>query len=122
MIGYAIASFFGIVAISAAYGVLYQRLARALSEKISQAWRHRIARFIILVISALQAISGVVFFIISCYLLYLAVTFTPYLDSLSGYQDGSDNLLYTWVAFAISICISLACDVFKIILVLTFAD
>lgn len=122
MVGYAIASFFGIVAACAAYGMLYQRLAKALAEKINQAWKHRIARFIILVISSLQAISGIVFFIISCYLLYLAATFTPYLSSLSGYQDGSDKLLYAWLAFAISICISLVCDVFKIILVLTFAD
>ncbi|HBV9679873.1 hypothetical protein [Klebsiella aerogenes] len=122
MVGYAIASFFGIVAISAAYGMLYKRLARAISEKINQAWKHRIARFIILVVSAIQAISGVVFFIISCYLLFLAATFTPYLSDLSGYQDGSDTLLYAWLAFAISICISLVCDVFKIILVLTFAD
>lgn len=62
MVGTAIASFFGMLAISTIYGLAHAFIAKSLSEKISQAWAHRSARFMILVIIAIQGISAFILY------------------------------------------------------------
>lgn len=62
MVGTAIASFLGMLAISTIYGLAHAFIAKSLSEKISQAWAHRSARFMILVIIAIQGISAFILY------------------------------------------------------------
>ncbi|MGK4414849.1 hypothetical protein ACSMDY_12515 [Raoultella ornithinolytica] len=122
MIGYALVSFVGMVLISSSYGLVYMKLAKCFSVKINQAWKHRVARFIVLVISAIQGVSGICLYLGSCYMLYQAATFEPYVGAYGYTYTGQDDLLLAWILFASAMGISLIADIFKAIFILTFAD
>jgi len=122
MVGTAIASFFGMLAISTIYGLAHAFIAKSLSEKISQAWAHRSARFMILVIMAIQGISAFILYGSSLYLLYQGATFTPYTSDYGTLYDGSEDISMAWIVFGLSMAVSVVADIIKVILVLTFAD
>ncbi|MDM3222447.1 hypothetical protein OGV71_12005 [Citrobacter sp. Cf088] len=122
MIGYAIGSFFGMLCISTVYGVIYKVSTAALSEKINQAWKHRPARFIILVISAIQLIIGLGLNLTSYYMLYLGATFVPYEGAYGVLYTGDDKIVMAWIFFGVAMGISFIADILKVIFVLTFAD
>ncbi|EON1598396.1 TPA: hypothetical protein ACYZX3_000379 [Escherichia coli] len=96
--------------------------AKSLSEKISQAWAHRSARFMILVIIAIQGISAFILYGSSLYLLYQGATFTPYTSDYGTLYDGSEDISMAWIVFGLSMAVSVVADIIKVILVLTFAD
>ncbi|MEC5643588.1 hypothetical protein [Citrobacter koseri] len=121
MVGYAVGSFFVMLFISTTYGLIYKKLTISLTDKIHQAWKHRGARFIILLVSALQAIVGLALYLCSCYMLYQGATYVP--DPEYGYiYGGESDISFAWVIFGATIAISVAADILKGILVLTFAD
>ncbi|HAB1446458.1 TPA_asm: hypothetical protein GBX16_22860 [Salmonella enterica subsp. enterica serovar Mbandaka] len=122
MIGYAIGSLFGMMAISSIYGLIYTKISKALSLKISQAWAHRPARFIILLILAAQVIICLGMNFISWYLLYQGATFVPYASGYGYDYTGADKIVTAWVVFGFAMAISILSDILKGILVLTFAD
>lgn len=122
MVGTAIASFLGMLAISTIYGLAHAFIAKSLSEKISQAWAHRSARFMILVVIAIQGISAFILYGLSLYLLYQGATFTPYTSDYGTLYDGSEDISMAWIVFGLSMAVSVVADIIKVILVLTFAD
>ena len=122
MVGTAIASFFGMLAISTIYGLAHAFIAKSLSEKISQAWAHRSARFMILVIIAIQGISAFILYGSSLYLLYQGATFTPYTSDYGTLYDGSEDISMAWIVFGLSMAVSVVADIIKVILVLTCAN
>lgn len=91
-------------------------------RKISQAWAHRSARFMILVIIAIQGISAFILYGSSLYLLYQGATFTPYTSDYGTLYDGSEDISMAWIVFGLSMAVSVVADIIKVILVLTFAD
>ncbi|MFU2148976.1 hypothetical protein ACM55O_22115 [Hafnia paralvei] len=122
MVGYAIASFFGMFVISSFYGLAHTFIAKSLSKKISQSWTHKPARFMILVIIAIQGISAIFLYGLSCYLLYQGATFATYTSDYGTLYDGSEDIMTAWLVFGLSIAVSVVADIIKVILVLTFAD
>lgn len=122
MMGYAIGSFFGMMAISTTYAFIYTRIGKALSQKISQAWAHRPARFIILLIFAAQGIFCIGMHLISLYLLYLGATFEPYTGAYGYEYTGEDKISTAWIFFGAAMATCLLADILKGIFVLTFAD
>ncbi|MDA2940435.1 hypothetical protein [Enterobacter cloacae] len=121
MLGYAIGSFFAMLFISTMYGLGYKKLTRKLSEKIHQAWKHKGARFVILSLSAIQAIAGIALYVCSCYMLYKGATYIP--DPEYGFiYGGESDISVAWIIFGIAMAISLAVDILKGIIILTFAD
>ncbi|HFV9307418.1 TPA: hypothetical protein ACIAJC_005159 [Citrobacter freundii] len=121
MVGYAIGSFVGMLCISTLYGITYKALTAAFSEKITQAWKHRPARFIILVISATQLIIGMILNLISYYMLYKGATFIPVTEY--GYTySGESDITFAWSIFGVAMAILVISDILKAIFVLTFAD
>ena len=121
MLGYAVGSFFAMLFISTMYGFGYKKLARTLSEKINQAWKHKGARFVILLLSAIQAIVVIALFICSCYMLYKGATYIP--DPEYGFiYGGESDISVAWIIFGLSMGVSLAADIIKGIVILTFAD
>lgn len=122
MMGYAIGSFFGMMAISTTYAFIYTRIGKALTQKLSQAWAHRPARFIILLIFAAQGIVCVGMHLISWYLLYLGATFEPYTGSYGFEYTGEDKISTAWIFFGAAMATCLLADILKGIFVLTFAD
>lgn len=122
MIGYAVGSFFGMMAISMVYAFIYRKLTTLLSLKITQAWAHRPARFIILLVLAAQAIACLGMHAISMYLLYQGATFVPYASGYGYDYTGENQIGTAWVFFGGAMAISILADIFKAILVLTFAD
>ncbi|ELY2490236.1 hypothetical protein SMB51_003944 [Cronobacter sakazakii] len=121
MLSYAIGSFLGMMALSVLYGFINKKITAGLSEKIAQAWKHRPARFIILLITALQVIVGLVLNLSCIYMLYQGATFTPY-SSLGYEYTGESYITTAWALFAAAFAITIIADVFKLIFVLTFAD
>jgi len=122
MMGYAIGSFFGMLAISTVYAFIYTKIGKALSLKTTQAWTHRPARFIILLIFAIQLIACLIMHIFSWYLLYQGATFEPYTTDY-GYTYSGENYISTaWMLFGASMATSFIADILKGIFVLTFAD
>jgi hypothetical protein len=122
MIGYALGSFFGMIFISTIYGLIYSKVAKIFSEKITQAWKHRPARFIILVLVAIQAILGILLYLFSIYKLYVGGTFTPYPSDYGYEYTGESDIMLAWGAFALAMGISFISDILKGIFVITFAD
>lgn len=122
MIGYAIGSFIGIFLISIVYGFIHFKILKLLSEKIRQAWTHRSARFIILVICAIQAVIGLILYVSSCYMLYSGATYVPYVGAYGILHTGEDSIIYAWGLFGGYLALSVFADIFKAILVFTFAD
>ena len=121
MVGYAIGSFVGMLCISILYGVIYKALTASLSEKISQAWKHRPARFIILVIMSVQMIIVLGLNLFSYYMLYKGATFVPV--SEYGYtSSGGSDISFAWGIFGVAMAISVIADILKGIFILTFAD
>lgn len=123
MVGTAIASFFWDVGnldnlrLSACF---YCEIS--IRKKISRAWAHRSARFMILVIIAIQGISAFILYGSSLYLLYQGATFTPYTSDYGTLYDGSEDISMAWIVFGLSMAVSVVADIIKVILVLTFAD
>ena len=113
MVGTAIASFLGMLAISTIYGLAHAFIAKSLS--------HRSARFMILVIIAIQGISAFILYGSSLYLLYQGATFTPYTSDYGTLYDGSEDISMAWIVFGLSMAVSVVADIIKVILVLTFA-
>ena len=111
MVGTAIASFLGMLAISTIYGLAHAFIAKSLS-----------ARFMILVIIAIQWISAFILYGSSLYLLYQGATFTPYTSDYGTLYDGSEDISMAWIVFGLSMAVSVVADIIKVILVLTFAD
>lgn len=122
MVGYAIGSFFGMMAISTAYAFIYTMITKALSKKISQAWAHRPARFIILILFAVQGIACLVMHLFSWYLLYLGATYVSHTDTYGYEYTGEDKITTAWLFFGVSMAMSFISDILKGIFVLTFAD
>lgn len=122
MIGYALGSFAGMFLISTFYGLIHFKILKILSEKIRQAWTHRSARFIILVICAIQAVIGLVLYVSSFYMLYSGATYVPYVGAYGISHTGEDSIVYAWGLFGCSLVLSIFADIFKAILVFTFAD
>lgn len=122
MMGYAIGSFFGMMMISTAYAFIYTRTGKALSLKITQAWTHRPARFIILLLFAIQIITCLIMHAISWYLLYQGATFEPYTSDYGYSYDGENYISTAWIFFGASMATCLIADILKGIFVLTFAD
>lgn len=121
MLGYAIGSFFAMLFISTLYGLGYKKLTRTLTEKIHQAWKHKGARFVILLLTAVQAIIGIALYIGSCYMLYKGATYIP--DPEYGFMYGGENdISFAWVIFGAAMVTSVAADILKGIIILTFAD
>lgn len=122
MIGYALGSFVGMVFLSSIYGLIYKAIANKLSAKIMEAWKHRAARFIILVLAASQGVIGLLLFLLSCYKLYVGGTFTSYTTDYGYQYTGESDIMIAWGAFGLAMAISFIADILKGIFVLTFAD
>lgn len=122
MIGYTLGSFVGMILLSSIYGLIYKVIANKLSTQIMEAWKHRPARFIILVLAASQGVIGLLLFLVSCYQLYVGGTFTPYPSGYGYLYTGESYIITAWSAFGLAMGISFIADILKGILVLTFAD
>ncbi len=122
MIGYAIGSLVGMIVISLIYGVASGAIVRLMTNKVTQAWTHRPARFIILSIYALQIIAGFTLFIMTCYLLYSGGTYIPRTDAYGYTYSGEGDITTAWAVFGIMMAVSVVADMIKAIFVLTFAD
>lgn len=121
MVGYAIGSFVGMICIFTLYGVFYKALTASLSEKITQTWKHRPARFIILVITSVQMITVLGLNLFSYYMLYKGATFTPVTEYGYTYAGESD-ITFAWAIFGVAMAVSVVADILKWIFILTFAD
>lgn len=121
MIGYAIGSFIGMFLISLAYGLASGKMIKVMGNKVTQAWKHRPARFIILSIYVIQIIFGFTLFIASCYLLYSGATYVPD-PEYAMYNQGGQDITTAWEVFGVSLAMSVVADMIKGIFVLTFAD
>lgn len=122
MMGYAIGSFFGMMAISTAYAFVYMKIGKSLSLKTTQAWTHRPARFIILLIFAVQLITCLIMHALSWYMLYQGATFEPYTSDYGYTYSGEYYISTAWMLFGASMATCIIADILKGIFVLTFAD